>query len=70
VKRHIGLNGAQLLLLRASTLEAIMVTMIIAYYIHMPNETPCAKSQNDFCSFRRVIWLLAQCFKLLSFFII
>ena len=34
------------------------------------NDTPCSKSQNDlndFCSFRRVIWLLTQCFKLLSF---
>ena len=27
------------------------------------------KSQNDFCSFRRVICLLTQCFKLLSFYI-
>ena len=26
------------------------------------------KSQNDFCSFRRVICFLARCFKLLSFF--
>jgi len=25
------------------------------------------KSQNDFCSFRRVLWLLTQCFKLLNF---
>jgi len=32
------------------------------------NNTPRSKSQNDFCSFRREIWLLTQCFKLLSFF--
>jgi len=25
-------------------------------------------SQNDFCSFRRVIFLLTQCFKLSSFY--
>jgi len=24
----------------------------------------CSKSRNDFCSFRCVIWLLTQCFKL------
>jgi len=35
------------------------------YYIH--NNTPCSKSQNDFCSFRGLIWLLTRCFKLLSF---
>jgi len=34
-------------------------------YIH--NDTPRSKSQNDFCSFRRVMWLLTQCSKLLSF---
>ena len=34
------------------------------------NDAPCSKSQNDFCSFRRVIWLLTQCFKLISFFYI
>ena len=27
-----------------------------------------SKSQNNFCSFRRVIWLLTQCSKLVSFF--
>ena len=35
------------------------------YYIH--NDTPCSESQNGFCSFRCVIWLLTQCFKLISF---
>jgi len=43
--------------LTASMLEA---------YIH--NDAPYCKSQNDFCSFRRVIWLLTLCFKLISFF--
>jgi len=32
------------------------------------SDTPCSKSQNDFCCFRRVIWLLTRYFKLLSFF--
>jgi len=36
------------------------------YYIH--NDTLRSKLQNDICSFRRVIWLLTQRFKLLSFF--
>jgi len=30
-------------------------------------ESVHVKSQNDFCCFRRVIWFLRQCFKLLSF---
>jgi len=38
------------------------------YYIH--NDTLRSKLQNDICSFRRVIWLLTQRFKLLSFFYI
>jgi len=39
--------------------------VVYKYYIH--NDTPCSKSQNDFCCSGRVIWLLTQCFKLLSF---
>jgi len=31
------------------------------------NDTPRSKSENDFCRFRHVIWLVTQCFKLLSF---
>jgi len=34
------------------------------YHIHY--YTPCAKSLNDYWSFRHVIWFLAPCFKLLS----
>ena len=56
--------------LRASILEAADLRVLYdgyyKYYIH--NDTPLPKSQNDFCSFRRVIWLITQCFKLISFF--
>ena len=55
--------------LRASILEAADLRVLYGgyykYYIH--NDTPLPKSQNDFCSFRRVIWLITQCFKRLSF---
>jgi len=44
--------------------EYFMVA-IISIIIH--NDTICSKLQNDLCSFRREIWLLTQCFKLLSF---
>ena len=65
VKTQFLLNGTQLLPLRASMLEACIFTPILhdgyyKYYIH--NNTPWSKSQNDFCSFRRVIWLLTRCF--------
>jgi len=29
---------------------------------------PCSRAEHRWCSFRRVIWLLTPCFKLLSFF--
>jgi len=37
-------------------------------YIYMPihNEIPCNKSQNDFCCFSCVTWLLTLCFKMLG----
>ena len=70
--KQIWLNGTQLLLLRSSMLEACRFTSFTyggyyKYYIY--DDTPCCKSQSDFWSFRRVIWLLTQCFKLLSFYI-
>jgi len=43
-----------------STLWWILEGGYYNYYIH--NDTPCSKSQNFFCGFRRVIWLLTQCF--------
>jgi len=69
VKTQIWLHGTQLLLLIASMLEAWRFTSTLWWYekYYILNDTPCSKSQNDFCSFRRVIWLLTQCFKLLSF---
>jgi len=69
------LNGTQLLLLRASLFKASCRFMSTEYFIVAINSTiihndaPCCKSQNDFCSFGRVIWLLTQCFKLISFYI-
>ena len=33
----------------------------------MHNDIPCTKSQNDFCCFRRLTWLLTRCFNLLGF---
>ena len=69
-ENKIWLNGTQLLLLRASMLEAWRLRVLYGgyykYYIH--NDTPSSKSQNDFCSFGPMIWLLTQRFKLLSFF--
>jgi len=47
------------------SLQIYKYFMVAKYYIH--NDTPCSKSRNDFCSFRCVIWLLTQCFQLLSF---
>ena len=40
---------------------------VVCAVIH--NDTPCPKSLNDFCSFRRVIWLLILCCELLVVYI-
>ena len=44
---------------------------LIIFRIHNSEEIShnWLNSKIDFCSFRRVIWLLSRCFKLLSFFI-
>jgi len=59
-----------MLLLRASMLEACRFTSILyggyyKYCIH--HDTACSKSQNDLCSFRRMIWLLTHCFIVMFF---
>ena len=59
-----GIAVASTALAMRALRRAVKNGIVYVYYIH--NDTPCSKSQNGFCSFRRVIWLLTQCFKLLS----
>jgi len=66
IKRHAAFTFESVHVRSLKIYEYFMVA-IISTIIH--NDTLCSKSQNDFCCFRRVIWLLTQCFKLLLYYI-
>jgi len=59
-----------LLLLRAAMLEPAHLQVVYGgcYMCYIHNHTPRTKSQNDFCTFRPVIWLLTPSYILLNFY--
>jgi len=58
------------IMLKQCMLEARNLRILYGGYSKycIDSDTPCSNSQNDFRSFRCVIWLLTQWFKPLSFF--